>query len=378
MKVALITPFPPYRGGISKHSENLYKELSSRSVLKIYNYTRQYPNLFFPGKSQYLENVNVNTAYNSVRMIDSINPLTWKRVADDIIKNDFNKVIFRYWNPFFIPCYISIINSLRNSIRDIQIFAICDNIIPHEHFYIHKYLIRKFIKKLDGVVVLSDSVKDELLQIVKGFNYKKLFLPIVENLGEHLDYKFSKKQLKLDENKITFLFFGLIRRYKGLDILLSSLNKLNKTQLDKIEVIIVGEAYDKIESYKNILTKETSENVKWVTEYIPDNKINLYFSATDYVVLPYRSASQSAIIPMAYHFNKPVIVSNLQGLIELVEHNISGYIFTNNNIEELAEVLFTCIEKYNRIESMQESIKKFKHQLSTKKFVDDLIIFLNE
>ena len=251
MKIALITPFPPYRGGISKHSENLYRELSLKKEVKVYNFSRQYPDILFPGKNQYTKSNNYS---DMVRMIDSINPMSWRKTANDIIKNNFNKVIFRYWNPFFIPCYISIIKRLKKGNKDISIYSICDNVIPHENLIFQKPLLKLFFEKLDGIIIMSDSTENELISLNKFYNYKKLFLPIISDLGKTLDYKRTRIALDLDENKIIFLFFGLIREYKGLDILLKSINEISQNLSEKFELLIVGENYehyDNCEIYYN-------------------------------------------------------------------------------------------------------------------------------
>ena len=375
MKIALITPFPPYRGGISKHSENLYKELSLKKEVRVYNFSRLYPNLLFPGKSQYDSQYIIDKNYNVVRMIDSINPITWKRVANHIIQNNFNKVIFRYWTPFFIPCYISIVKRLKKYNKNISIYSICDNVISHENFIFQKFFIRKFLNRLNGIIIMSHSTESELLNLNKSYNYKKLFLPILTDLGEILDYTSSKKEIGLKANKKTFLFFGLIREYKGLDILLRAINKINRDLFEKFEFLIVGENYENLNKYKNILDNSLRFNVKWITEYIPEDRINIYFSSCDYVVLPYKTSSQSGIIPMAYHYQKPVIVSNLPGLTELVVDQKTGHIFNNHDVDGLAKLLEDCIT--DRKEIVLPEIEKFKNKISTEKFTKELLLFID-
>ena len=191
MKIAFITPFPPYRGGISKHSENLYLELSKVANLKVYNFLKQYPDILFPGKNQYLDASNISNKYNMIRSIHSTNPITWKNTAKDILESNFDTIIIRYWNPFFIPCYIYIINYIKKRNRNIKIFSICDNIIPHEKFIFNKFFIKKFIKKLNGVIIMSKNVEKELIKISPSIYYKKLFLPIVSD---------TTKSIKLFEN----------------------------------------------------------------------------------------------------------------------------------------------------------------------------------
>ena len=143
MKVAIITPFPPYRGGISKHSENLYKELTNSVDITILNFTRQYPSIFFPGENQYLNNPSLYDSTHIIRVVDSINPISWRKTAKMIIDRKINRLIFRYWNPFFIPCYIYIIKYLKRKKHNVKIYSICDNVTSHETFYLQKYFIKK-------------------------------------------------------------------------------------------------------------------------------------------------------------------------------------------------------------------------------------------
>jgi len=374
MKIALITPFPPYRGGISTHSKNLYDILSLENEVVVYNFSRQYPNFLFPGKTQY-DNSPIFEDSHIIRALDSINPLTWKKVANSIIKNKFDKVIFRFWNPFFIFSYISIIKRLKKH-NNIEVYSICDNIIPHEKMIFGQLLTKFFLDRLDGIIVMSSSTEKEILHLDKAYNYKKIYLPMINDLGKPLNCSISKKQIGLNQDKKVFLFFGLIREYKGLDILLHAINRLDLDLFSKSEFLIVGESYQNIDKYKNILDKDKKSSVKWITKYIPDDNINLFFSAADYVVLPYKRASQSGVIPMAYYFGKPVITSKIDGLEEIVINGSTGYTFDILDINNLANILENCIK--NKINIDIEKIKNFKNKLSTENFVKELVSFINE
>jgi glycosyltransferase involved in cell wall biosynthesis len=376
MKLALITPFPPYRGGISKHSENLYNELRKNNDVIVYSFSRLYPEILFPGTNQYLDNSEYNDT-KSIRSIDSLNPKTWKLTSENILEKKIDHVVIRYWNPFFIFAYSSIIKYLRKRNKKIKIFTICDNIISHENLYFEKLLVKSFIRKLDGIIVMSDNVKRKLLILNNNINYKKIFLPILEDLGDKINIKHAKKELSLNSDKIVFLFFGLIREYKGLDVLISAINLIDKDLIDKFEFIIAGENYEKLDKYKNNIDADIKGNIKWLTKYIPDEQVNLYFCASDFVVLPYKSASQSGIVPMAYHFGKPIIVSDVEGLSEMVVNYITGYIFENKNINDLKYILENCIiNSKNDID--ENMINRFSRKLSTRKYAQNIINFLNE
>ena len=373
MKIAIITPFPPYRGGISKHSENLYNELVKSEDVTIINFTRQYPDILFPGKSQYLKNPRNFNSNKVIRILDSINPFSWKKTAKIIIEKKIDKLIFRFWNPFFIPAYIFIIKYLKRKKYKIKIFAICDNASAHESFYFQKFLFKNFIKILDGVITMSNNVQTQIINLYSNIKCKTFFLPIVSDLNQKLDNNIAKNKLGLKSSCTVFLFFGLIREYKGLDIFLEAINNINPELLNSFQCLIVGESYVDIKKYKSIVKNNVSDNVKWYNEYIPDNLVNLYFSASDYVVLPYRNGSQSGIIPMAYHFDKPVISSNVNGLVELVNNN-TGLIFENESIENLKNILEECIKSTKNFNGINE----IKEKLSTKNYAKKILNFINE
>ena len=368
MKIAFITPFPPYRGGISKHSENLYFQLKKNNSIKVFNFKKQYPDFLFPGKTQYLENYNSNL-YDSDRTINSINPLTWQSTAKKIINGGYDKVLIRFWHPFFAPAYISICKKIRNSNKNIKIYAICDNILPHEPFIFQNRLIKKFIDSIDMSIVMSDQVENDF-KAISNKRYEKLFLPILNDLKPIIPQTDARELLNIENEKLTFLFFGLIRKYKGLDIFLNAVNKLEKNISDKINILIVGECYENYEKYKKIC-QNSNISIKWFNEYIPDDKINIYFSASDYVVLPYRSASQSGIIPMAYHYNLPVIISNLDSLKKNVINNKTGLIFENENYNQLSKIISDIT--MNKISNDYNYIKEYKNNFTTKIFVEKLI-----
>ena len=376
MKIAIISPYPPYRGGISKHSENLCNELIKTQDIIVYNFTRLYPKLLFPGTNQYLDNYK-SSKINAIRSIDSINPITWRNTAKDILSKKVDKIIFRYWNPFFIPTYNSIIKFVNKRNKNIKIYAICDNIISHEKFYFQKYMIQSFIKKLDGVIVMSENVKKSVAQINKNVKCEKILLPILSDFNELTSINEARKKLSYNKNKKIFLFFGLIRQYKGLDILLSAINNINKSLLDDFECLIVGESYEKLSNYKSIINEDVINKITWITKYVSDKEASLYFSASDFIILPYKSASQSGIIPMAYYYYKPVIASDVSGLKEMLVENETGYLFSNKNSDKLTKILEECI--LNGYENLNlNKIKSFSDNLSTNSYVNKLLKFIND
>ena len=386
MKIAFITPFFPYRGGISKHSENLYLAFKNNHKIKIINFIRQYPSFLFPGKTQYI--VSNNYEYdNSVRSIDTLNPFTWYKTAKTINVYGGNILMLRYWHPFFIIPYLGVLFFLKKMNKNIKSVVICDNIISHQSFYFEKKLIRIFLRRINKIIIMSNNTENQLLDIFPDANYKKLFLPILDNFPDSLNKEECIKQLSLSNDRLTFLFFGLIRKYKGLDLLIESLSYLDRSILNNIQLLIVGECYENNDKYYNMIRKYNLEdNIKWVEEYVPDDMINLYFSSSDFVVIPYYSASQSGVIPMAYNYNKPIIVSSAIDESQFLSGK-TGAMFNSGDVVDLSRVIKDVFNDYidskgfsnsNSYKNYIENITKIKKEVSTDSFTSHLIDFINE
>ena len=375
MKFAFISPFPPLRGGISKETETIYNYLiKNNHEVKVINFKRLYPSFLFPGKNQYIKENNYQNDQNIITLLDSINPLTWNKVSNYILKNKINKIIFRYWHPFFIIPYIFIIKKIRKKNNKIKIFCICDNVYPHKYFPLSKLLIKWFFKKIDKFFVMSDNTFEQIKTYVNVKDIKKIFLPLKENFGPALEKYDSQKKLKI-ETDFSVLFFGLIRDYKGLDVLLKSLVEFKKNKKD-FKLIIAGECYENKEKYLNFINQnDLQKNILWNESYIPDENVNLYFSACDLVVLPYKKASQSGIIPIAYNYNKIVLASNIPGLKEFIIKNHTGYLFENENPDSLCEKLNRIYSEHDFIKS-NENIDKYKERFSINKLSEDIISFM--
>ncbi|MAV94019.1 MAG: hypothetical protein CMG01_07725 [Candidatus Marinimicrobia bacterium] len=317
MKIAIITPYPPIKGGISKESEIIYTNVRDKYEVSILSFSRLYPKFLYPSDSQYDFSMKIDNR-NIKYYIDILNPISWFKVSNYILKNNFSHVIFRYWNPFFIPLYLFINWRIKSKKNNIKISCICDNIFPHETFFIEKYFIKKFFLNINNFLVMSDDSEFKLKKLV-GNNSKivKSFLPLKENLKSSISKKDACEKLKIkNPPKLLLLFFGFIRDYKGLDILINALKNLKN--LD-IKLLIAGESYIKTNKIKDLINNNNlSDMVIWHEKYIPNDEINLYFSASDLVVLPYKKISQSGIIPMAYHFNKIVVCSNLPSFTDHV------------------------------------------------------------
>ena len=309
--------------------------LSKNHDVHIISFTRQYPSLLFPGKSQIDPGkplFNVPT----VSLIDSINPASWYRAAQYIVNQKPDVIIFRYWMPFFAPCFGSIIRLVKRKIN-VQVIFICDNIIPHEKRPGDVALTKYAFHVVDAFIVLSKTVEEDLLRICPEAQYVLSPLPLFNVFGKRQPKKESRMKLGIHDDNV-MLFFGYVRAYKGLAILLDAMPRILKKISARL--LIAGEFYEDEEKYRNIIRKlGLEEHIQLYSDYIPNEEISTYFSAADVVVLPYISATQSAIVPVAYHFNKPVIVTNVGGLAEVVTNGRTGFIVPPQNPEAFANAV---------------------------------------
>ena len=368
MQIALISVAPPYRGGISKHTSILVEKLSINHSVDVINYSRQYPDFLFPGKTQYLE--NKSEIERSCRWIDSINPLTWFKTGNRLAKKHYDLVIFRFWNPFFAPALGVIAGVIKKNYPKTKLMSLSDNILPHEKTPLGDFLTTYLFQKLDGHIVQSSQTEKELQEVVDDPIYEKRFHPIYTNFPKKIIKNTARNKLVLTA-KYIILYFGIIRDYKGFDILLKAIVKLKNGGLD-FHLLAGGECYGNDEKYTQLISDlEISDFVTWHNKYIPDSDVAEYFSAADVVALPYRSASQSGITQIAYNYDIPVIVTKVGGLPEIVDEGQSGFTIEPNNPTELANVLETHL-KNDTFLLMEDYIKTFKQKFSWEYFVDGI------
>ena len=359
MKIVLVGPFPPFRGGISDLNAALAHHLSKRHEIHAINFTTQYPKVLFPGKTQFKKGDSAQEV-DSIRCLSSINPFSWRKTAYKIIDIEPDLVLFRFWLPFFAPAFSGVAKKIRKY-SDATIMVICDNIIPHEERLLDTRLTKRFFGFIDSFFVLSKKVKNELLSFVPEAKYKYSPHPIYNIFNNTLSKEQAKAELNIATKKV-LLFFGLIRKYKGLDILINAMEKIN-TELEDYTLLIVGECYENKDKYTDLIKKAgITDNVQCHYFFVPDNEVGKYFSAADVVVLPYKTASQSGIVQIAYHFDTPVIVSNVGGLPEIVDEGKTGYC-VEPSPNAFAKAIKAFYEKDN-INEMNSNISDYKSQFS--------------
>lgn len=368
MKVIIIGSAYPLRGGgISTFNERMARAfMEAGHQVKIYNFSLQYPNFLFPGKTQYSEE-DPPEGLDIVTCINSVNPFNWIKVGNIIRKEHADLAIIRYWIPFMAPCLGTIARRLKKN-RKTKVIAITDNVIPHERRPGDKVLTRYFLKPVDGFLVMSDSVLKDLELFDKKKPRKLSLHPLYDNFGTPVGMKEAREKLGLDPNGKYLLFFGLIRDYKGLDILLKALadERLKKAG---VRLIVAGEFYDEYEKYTRLADElEVAHRVQMDNEFIPNSDVYLYFCASDIVVQPYKSATQSGVTQVAYHFNKPMIVTGVGALPQMVPDGKVGFV-TEVDPGEIADAVHRFYNE-DKEEEFTGNVKEEKRKYSWEKFVD--------
>ena len=367
--IILVGPASPLRGGISDFNEALAKSLLEKGFLvEIISFSLQYPKFFFPGKSQ--NRVEQTEAFNFKisPVINSINPISWLRTAKYIKSKNPNKVFIRFWMPFFAPCLGIIAGYLKRN--KIPVFGIVDNAIAHEKRLGDTMLVNYFLNKCDSHFTLSKKVKKDIKKINNRVSVESLFHPIYNTYGKITDKASALKSLNLKEGKY-ILFFGLIRRYKGLDLAIKAMS--NKLIVEKnIKLIIAGEFYDSEEKYQDLIKDLSLNNIIIYNQFIEDKKVPDFFSVSNLVILPYTSATQSGVTQLAMYYKKPMLVTNVGGLPEIINHKKDGYICSTSPEEMSKYILDYFSQDTNEIE-MSSAISKKQDSYSWDNFVKKII-----
>ena len=368
LKIVIVGPAHPLRGGgMSTFNERLAKAYTDGGDdVVIYSFKLQYPSILFPGRSQFTdepapEGISIKSTINSIW------PPSWYNTGKKIRKLDPDLVIIRYWIPFMGPALGTIARRIRKNKRT-KIVAITDNVIPHESRAGDKAFTRYFLKPIQGFITMSESVMKDL-EMFDATKPRTLCLhPLYDNYGDPISREEALNTLQLPSDKKYLLFFGLVRKYKGLDLLIRALahKKLSKYPLT---LIVAGEFYDDFESYRKlaedfgVLDKVIMEN-----KFIPNAEVVRYFCAGDLVVQPYKDATQSGVTQVAYHFDKPMVVSNVGALPEMVPDEKAGFV-----VEPEADKIAYAIARYfdeDKEKEFTENIKELKKKYSWDVFLD--------
>ena len=327
MRIVILGTAYPYRGGLAAFNERLAHEaLAAGDQVEVLTFTMQYPDFLFPGKTQYSDDPAPKDL-SIRRVMNSINPLSWLRTGRMMRRMKPDLLIIKFWIPLMAPCLGTIARIAKRG--GTRVVSVLDNVIPHEPKPWDGVLIRYFIRSVDGFVAMSESVRQDCLRFISKKHPKRVELcphPLYDNFGEIVDKAEARRQLGLPETGKILLFFGFIRDYKGLDLLLRAYADA-RLQNEQVHLVVAGEFYNNSEKYY-ALEKELGlkQPVIWRTEFIPDEQVRVYFSAADLIVQPYKTATQSGVTQIAYHFRKPMLVTNVGGLAEIVPNGEVGYV----------------------------------------------------
>ncbi len=367
MKITIVGTAYPLRGGIAHYNALLAESLQQRHTVNTITFKRQYPSFLFPGKTQQ-ESGEMLHVPPAPQHIDSINPLNWITVGRMIRDERPDLLIFKYWLPFFGPCFGTIARMARKN-NHTRVLFICDNVLPHERRPGDTVFTRYAFRAADFFIVQSAAVERDLLTIHPEAVYRFAPHPVYTIFGEPVDKQEARRQLGIADERIV-LFFGYVRRYKGLHVLLSALHEVRKAL--PVRLLVVGEFYtDQAQYQEQIEQLGLQDCVTVHADYVPNEKVASFFSAADVVVLPYLSATQSGITQIAYNFNKPVIASDVGGLAEVIKHGKTGIIVPPNQPHLLAEAILDYYH-HGREATMTPRVKAEKQLYSWDHFVETI------
>ena len=344
MKIVLLGPAHPYRGGLASIMETMAREYQSRGhEVRIYTFTVQYPSLLFPGKTQYVETPAPEDLHIE-RVMNTVNPFNWVSLGLRLKREKPDMILMKYWTPFMAPCFGTIARIARtNGVT--KVICQIDNVEPHEHHIIDRPCNYYYLRGVDGFVYMSEQVHGELKAYTKA---PAIFSPhpMFENFGESVDREEACRKIGIDPSVDYTLFFGLIRDYKGLDLLLEA---WAKWMPENRKLLIAGEFYTSREKYISLIEElGLQDKVVLHDHFIADDDVKYYFSAADCLALPYRTATQSGVTQIAYNFSLPMIVTRVGGLPEIVPDGSVGLV-----CEPTAESIATALEKMYSGDTLQ-------------------------
>ena len=371
-KLIVVGPASPLRGGIADFNEALAKEIiKNGSQVELISFSLQYPSFLFPGKSQYKTNISENNELKISSIINSINPFSWIKTANYIIAQQPSAVIFRFWIPFMGMSLGFIARRIQK--KEIPVYAITDNVIPHEKRIGDHLLTNYFIKSCDGFITMSKAVFEDISLFNTQAKKVCLFHPVYNVFGDKSSKSNSLKALDLTNGNY-LLFFGLIREYKGLELAIEAMQD-SKIKSLGIKLIVAGEFYADKEKYISLINKLKLDNIIIHDEFIPSDKVKYYFGIADAVVQPYISATQSGITQVAYHFETPMIVTNVGGLPEIVQDGKQGYVCEVNS-KAVANAILQLYASKEKVQNLSDGVSKRKAEFSWKSFVKELLSFM--
>ncbi|TMQ68829.1 MAG: glycosyltransferase [Candidatus Eisenbacteria bacterium] len=332
MRIALVGPVHPWRGGIAQYLGLLGETLAARAEVRAVTFTRQYPELLFPGKSQRDPDA-APPGFPVAPLLDSIGPLSWRRAARRLDTFAPGLVVLKWWLPFFAPAFAGAVGPLRA--RGTRVALVCDNLVPHERRPLDGVLTRMMLRNSDGYLVMSESVERDLDRLKPGAPRRRVPHPLYAQFDRGR-YTRATARARLGVDGEVAVFFGYVRRYKGLDLLLSAWPRVLERR--PVTLVAAGEFYEDAAPYR-ALARAAGERVRLLDHYLPDDEVEALFKAADVVVLPYRSATQSGVTHVAYALGVPVIITDVGGLGETVRAEETGLVVPPEDPAALADAV---------------------------------------
>lgn len=372
MKIVIIGPAHPLRGGLASFNERLARQFQQQgNEVNIYTFSLQYPSFLFPGTTQF--STEPAPADLDIKVcINSINPFNWLKVGNRLKKERPDIILVRYWLPFMGPCFGTILRKAKKN-GHTKVVCLADNIIPHEKRFGDKPFTKYFIKPVDAFITMSAKVLADL-RLFTDKPAVEIVHPLYDNFGEKISKEEARRYLNIDTDAKIILFFGFIRKYKGLDILFEAIEKIQKAKNNNqnVKLLVAGEFYEDRKAYDEQIEKlGIKDQLILRTDFIPDSEVKYFLCAADVVIQPYRNATQSGVTPLAYHFEKPMIVTNVGGLPSLVPDGKVGLVAEPNaiSIAEKIEEFFDKGENYFLPHLIEEK-KKFSWEKMTTTIVE--------
>ncbi len=337
-KIIIIGPAFPYRGGNALFVTHTYEALKNDFDVKIYNYKLLYPSILFPGTTQFDESKEQVFQVPNDRVINSINPFNWIKVARKLKNEHADLIVFDWWHPFFGFCHGAVSFMIRKKYKN-KILFITENVVSHEANPIDKFLTKIGLRDASRFLTLSGIVEKEVQNYSKGKKVYRSELPVYDCYRpiDESSIQKIKEELGFGSESFVLLFFGYVRKYKGLDILIKAFPSI-LSEYSAARLLIVGEFYDNPKPYlEQIKTLKIEDKVKLINQFVPNEEVANYYQVSDIIVLPYRSATQSGILNVAYGFYKPVIVTDVGGLAEFVDEGKTGYVIEPDSPEAISD-----------------------------------------
>jgi D-inositol-3-phosphate glycosyltransferase len=375
MNIISLGPAYPYRGGPATFNDRLAQQFKAEGHnIEIFTFRLQYPRILFPGKTQYTDGP-VPQGIKITRQLNSINPFNWLATGLKIKNKKPDILLIRYWLPFMSPGLGTVARIVRSN-RHTVVICIFDNVVPHEKRIGDKILTKYFTRSIDGAIVMSETVSCDLKRFRENIPVKLSPHPLFDNYGTLADRNVAATELDLDAENSYILFFGFIRAYKGLDLLIEAFSD-KRLRNRKLKLIVAGEFYEDETTYRELIKKHKLENdVIFYDHFIKDNEVSFFFSIADLIVQPYKTATQSGVTQIAFHFEKPMLVTDVGGLREIVPDGKCGYV-VKPEPEFITEAIIDFFDN-NRTTEFTEGVKKEKEKFSWDKMTASIIEVYNK